>query len=284
MAGGAGRGNQFARAFALRAGLLHAEKALAHLHHAMTVAGGAGGHFGARFGPTALADAAIVPARDANLRVFASCRFTQCNFHRITQVAAPINLPATAALTAAALTIEHIAKNIAKSFGKSAKAFSAGSAAATHVRIYAGMAILVVCSTLWCIGKHLVSLFRFLEFFFSYLAVALIAVRVVLHRQLAVSFFDVLIAGVFGNAQRVVIVFFSHISSIKQSLLKVVRSSRWKGDMKGWPKRAGTLTTVRRVKHKSGKPGLLLVFRSCTGCAGLIGSACYLRPVRISPS
>src|SRR5687767_11667826 len=42
MAGGAGLGNDLARAAAVRAGLLHAEKTLAHLHHALAVAGAAG--------------------------------------------------------------------------------------------------------------------------------------------------------------------------------------------------------------------------------------------------
>ena len=71
------------------------------------------------------------------------------------------------------------------------------------------MTILVVSSAFLRIGKHLVGFLGFLEFLLGDLAgAALVAVRVMLHRQLAVGFFDVLIAGVFRNAQRVVVIFF----------------------------------------------------------------------------
>jgi hypothetical protein len=110
------------------------------------------------------------------------------------------------------LAAKHITKNVAKRLGKAAKAFGARTAAA--VGIDTGMTILIVGRAFLGIGKHLVSFFGFLEFFFGNLvSFTLVAVRVVFHRELAVRFFYVFIAGVLGNAQRVVIVFFGHVRS-----------------------------------------------------------------------
>src|SRR5690606_22283160 len=88
VAGGAGLGDDLAGAAALRAGLLHAEEALAHLHRAGAVAGGAGDGLGAGLGAAAVAGAAVVPARDADLRFLALGRFLQRDLHRVAQVAA----------------------------------------------------------------------------------------------------------------------------------------------------------------------------------------------------
>ena len=101
VAGGAGLGNDLAGAVAGRAGLLHAEEALAHLHRALAVAGGAGDRLGAGLGAGALAGAAVVPARDADLRFLALGRFLERDLHRVAQVAAAEDL-AAAALAAAA--------------------------------------------------------------------------------------------------------------------------------------------------------------------------------------
>ena len=73
------------------------------------------------------------------------------------------------------------------------------------------MAILIVGRALITIREHLVSLFGFLEFLFSHLgAIALIAVRVILHRHLAIGFFDVFLRSVFSNTEDFVEVAFSH--------------------------------------------------------------------------
>ena len=107
------------------------------------------------------------------------------------------------------LAIEHVTEDVAESFRKTAEALAARAAA--HVRVHTGVAVLVVGGALAAVRKHLVGFLAFLEFFLSRLArVALVTVRVMLHCQLAVSFFDVFIAGVFGDAQRVVVVFFCH--------------------------------------------------------------------------
>jgi DNA repair photolyase len=71
VAGGAGLGDDLAGAAAVRAGLLDAEEALAHVHRAGAVAGAAGLGARAGLGAGAVAGLAAVPARDADLRVLA---------------------------------------------------------------------------------------------------------------------------------------------------------------------------------------------------------------------
>lgn len=86
-----------------------------------------------------------------------------------------------------------------------------GPARTAHVRVHAGVAILVVGGALLCVRKHLVGLFGLFELFFGALGgIPLIAVRVVLHRQLAISLLDFVLGSVLGNAEDLVIVSFGH--------------------------------------------------------------------------
>src|SRR5574344_863155 len=151
VAAGAGLGNDLARAPAVRAGLLHAEKALAHLHRAIAAAGAAGFGLGAGFGTAAVAGVAGVPAGDANFGRFTLGRLFQRDFHGVRQVVAPVHLPPAPA-TSATLATEHIAKNIAKSFGKAAKPFRAWATA--HVRVHARVAVLVVGRAFLAVGER----------------------------------------------------------------------------------------------------------------------------------
>ena len=64
---GAGVGDGFAAASAVRAGLLNAEKALAHLHHALALAGATGFDGSAWLGAGAATGGAFLIAWDANL-------------------------------------------------------------------------------------------------------------------------------------------------------------------------------------------------------------------------
>src|SRR5574344_1761560 len=109
VAAGAGLGNDLARAPAVRAGLLHAEKALAHLHRTLATAGGTGLGLGAGFGAAAVAGVAGVPAGDADLGGFALGGFLQGDLHRVRQVVAAVQLAPAA--SAAALAAEHVAKD-----------------------------------------------------------------------------------------------------------------------------------------------------------------------------
>jgi len=71
------------------------------------------------------------------------------------------------------------------------------------------VAILVVGRALVGVGQHLVGLFGFLEFGLGVLGcVTLVAVRVMLHRELAISLLDFFFRGVLGDAQDVVKVSF----------------------------------------------------------------------------
>jgi hypothetical protein len=145
VAGGAGLGNDLAGAAAVRAGLLHAEEALAHLHDAGAVAGGAGLGLGAGLGAAAVAGLALVPGRDADLRVLALGRFLQRDLHRVRQVAAAVDLAAAARAGGAALLLaEDVAEDVAEGLGKAAEAFRARAARAAHVGVDAGMPELVV--------------------------------------------------------------------------------------------------------------------------------------------
>ena len=185
---------------------MHAEKALAYLNRALAVAGAAGFDLCAGLGAAAVAKIAGVPTGNTDLRFLAAGCLFQRDLHGIAQVVAPKHLaPATAA---AALLPKHITKNIAKGLGKTGMPF----AAAAHIGVYASMAVLVIGRTFLRVGQHLVGFFGLFEFFFGNLgSVALIAVRVVLHRLLAIGFLDFFVRGVLGNTQHLVVVSFCHV-------------------------------------------------------------------------
>ena len=72
------------------------------------------------------------------------------------------------------------------------------------------MAILVIGCTLLRVREHLVGFFAFFEFDLGFFGrIALVAVGVVLHRQFAISLFDLIFAGVFRDTQNFVKVAFS---------------------------------------------------------------------------
>ena len=188
----------------MRAGLLHAEKALAHLHLTTALAGATGFGRGARFGTAAVAGVAFVEAGDADLGVFARCRFFQGDVHGVAEVVAAKHLAPT--LLAPGLA-KDVAKNIAKGIGKTRAASPAKAGTAAHIGVHTRMAILVVGGALFRVGEHFVGLFGLFEFHLG-AGVPLVAVGVKLHRQFAIGFFDLFVAGVFGNTQNFVIVAF----------------------------------------------------------------------------
>jgi hypothetical protein len=93
---------------------------------------------------------------------------------------------------------------------ETAEAF--GTACTTaHVGVHAGVAVLVVGRLLLRVGKHFVGLFGLLEFLFGGLGrITLVAVGVVLHRQLAIRLLDLVVRGVLGHAQHFVKIAFCH--------------------------------------------------------------------------
>jgi ABC-type uncharacterized transport system permease subunit len=74
-------------------------------------------------------------------------------------------------------------------------------------RIDTGVTVLIVGRALVRVGEHLVGLFGLLEAVLR-LLVTLIAVRVMLHGQLAVGLLDVVVGGAFGQAEGFVVVAF----------------------------------------------------------------------------
>ena len=117
---------------------------------------------------------------------------------------------------------KHIAKNITKGFGKTAVTLTARAA---HIGVHTGVAMLVVGRAFLRVRQHFIGFFGFLEFLFRHLAgVALVAVRVVFHRKLAIRLLDVFFRGVFGNTQDFVKVSFS--SHGCQTVLLVFESLR----------------------------------------------------------
>jgi hypothetical protein len=208
MAGRAGLRNHLARAATGGTGLLHAEKALAHLHRSAATTGAAGLDLGAWFGTAAMAGVAVVPTGDADLCILAGRRLFECDFHRVTEVAAAIHLaPATGTAT---LLAKHVTKDVTKRFGKTAVGFSTTRTAA-HIGVDAGKPVLIVSRPFLRVGEHFVSLLALLELLFGGLGrITLIAVGVMLHRVFAIRFFDFVFRGVLGYAQNLVVISFSH--------------------------------------------------------------------------
>ena len=146
------------------------------------------------------------------MRILATRGFFERDLHRVAQVAAPEYL-APAACAAPALLAEHVAEDVAKRFGEAAKTLGTRGATA-QIWVHTGVAVLVVRGPLLRDGQHLVGLLGFLEFLFRNLGVRpLVAVRVVLHRMLAIRLLDFLFGCILGNTQGFVIVSFGHCRS-----------------------------------------------------------------------
>ena len=206
----AGVGDDLAAAVALRAGLLDREEALLHAHLAVAVAGRAGLGLGAGLGAAAVAGAAFLDGGDADGLLGAARGFFQRDLEVVAQVGAAIDVRASAATAARAA--KQVAEDVAEGVGKAAlEALRAGACA--HRRVDAGVAVAVVGGLLLRVGEHLVGLLGLLEFLFRVLAVR-IAVRVVLHGQLAVGLLDLVVASVAIDAEDFVVIPFGHDASL----------------------------------------------------------------------
>src|SRR5260370_29489762 len=136
------------------------------------------------------------------------------NFHAVAQIGPAIHpraaVPTSSARRAtAACLAEDVAENVAERLGKPAKTLRACSGRA---RIDARMPVLIVGRALLRIREHFVGLFDLLETLFRVLAVR-IAVRVVLHRKLAISLLDLVAARIFRDTHNLVVIPFRHIGS-----------------------------------------------------------------------
>ena len=128
-------------------------------------------------------------------------RFFKRNVQIVTKIGPPIHLGAGVVLLSSTAA-ENIAENIAEGVCEIGRARAGPSPSRTgahvHIGVNPGMAETVVSLTLVFIRKDFVGFFDFFEFLFGRLAVG-ITVRMVLHRQFAISFFDFVIRSVFGN-------------------------------------------------------------------------------------
>ena len=86
------------------------------------------------------------------------------DLHRVAEVAAAVDLLAAAARAGRrGAAAEDVAEDVAEGLGEAAEAFRAGAAAAAHVGVDAGVAVLVVGGPLLRVGQHLVGLLGLLE-------------------------------------------------------------------------------------------------------------------------
>jgi len=196
---------------ALRAGLLDREEALLHAYLTGATTGGAGLRLRARLGARTMADLALFHERNADRLLGAACGFLQRDLQVVAQVGAAVDIGAPTAATAAATTedlVEDAAEGIRETL--EARAAAKATGAACGGRIYACMTIAVVRGALVAVGEHFVGLFGLLEFLFGAFVVG-VAVRVELHRELAIGLLDVLVAGVAIDPQYVVVIPFGHL-------------------------------------------------------------------------
>ncbi len=239
---------------ALRTGLLDAEETLRHPHRARAITRGADFRLGARLRAGTVTDLARHPARHADLRVVAVRGLLECDFHAVAQIGAAVHLrtgtPA-AARGATGRLAEDVAENIAEGIRKTAEALLPGSA---HVRIDARMAVLVVRRTLLRVRQHFIGFLHLLEMPFRIL-VARIAVGVVLHRELAISLLDFVIACVLCDAQNLVVIPFRHFGSTPAAQSGAAAPYEcW--SLPTRPAAGLSITTdKRRALHKTNVPG-----------------------------
>jgi len=185
---------------ALRAALLDREEALLQADLAAALAGRTGFRLRARLGAGALAGLAGFHRRDADLGLGAEGGLFEGDLNVVAQVRTTIDVRPSAACAAA----KNFVENSAKGVGESATAAKTAKAAAhAGLRINPGVAVLVVGSAFLRIGEDFVGFLRFLEVLFR-LGIVRIAVRMVLHGQLAVGLLDFILGGVAVDAEDVI--------------------------------------------------------------------------------
>jgi hypothetical protein len=173
-------------------------------------AGAAAAGARARLGAGTAARIARVPARHADLGGETVRRLLERDLHAVAQVGAAIHAAASAAGRA-----EDVAEDVAERVGETAEALRPGAAAAHAVRIDTRVTEAVVCGALGRVGEDLVGLLGFLELVFGVLRlVTLVAVRVVLHGELAVRLLDVVLGRVLRHAEHFVVIPFRHVPAI----------------------------------------------------------------------
>src|SRR5438552_16787994 len=198
----------------LRACLLDRKKALRDAHLALAVARRAGLGLRSRLGAAAMASLAVLHRRNADLGFGAARRFFERQFEVVPKVGA--SKDAAAATASAALAAKNFAEDIPEGIGETAESLRTADSARTRSpetgrRLDAGVSELIVSLPFASVGQDLVRFLRLLEFLFR--ALVRIAVRMMLHRQFAISLLDILIGRVAIDAQCRVVVALSHSPS-----------------------------------------------------------------------
>ena len=191
--------HQPAGAAAARAGALDGEEALAGPHPPSAAAAGAGGGAGARGAAGAAAVFAGERGRDLHLHLGAGVSLLQGDLEVVAQVRAT-GRPARAALLLAA---EHVAEDVAEHLVEDV--VHVGEAGPAVRAVDAGVAEAVVGGALLLVGEDHIGLVDFLEPRGGVLA-PVIAVGMVLHRQLAEGGFQTGVVSATVYAQDLVII------------------------------------------------------------------------------
>src|SRR5579883_903972 len=205
-AGAAGLVDHLARAMAGVAGAFDGEEALLGTQPAAAVAGRALVRQGARLGARAMAGLAGDRARHAHRRFGAAVGLLERDLEVEAQVlAARVGAPARAARPAAAT--EHLVEYVAeyRSEVEALRAAEATGPARAHAALESGRAVAVIGRALVRILQDVVGVVDVLEFLLGVL-VPRIAIRVVLHGELAECLFDVVCGSSTTDAQQLVIV------------------------------------------------------------------------------
>jgi hypothetical protein len=125
-----------------------------------------------------------------------------------------------------------------------------------HVRVDAGVAVLVVGRLLLRIREHLVGFLGLLELLLGRLgAVTLVAVRVVLHRELAIGLLDVVVGRTLRDAEDFVVIAFAHGAIIFSGRGKTGQGARRKRgrthpDRAYLARKAGGLRVEAATSHR----------------------------------
>jgi hypothetical protein len=120
-------------------------------------------------------------------------RLFQRDFQVVAQVGAAVDVGTTATAATTAASAENFVEDAAEGIGETAPATTTKAPAHAGLRVDAGVAVLVVGGAFLGVREDFVGFLGFLEFLLGRRIVR-IAVRVVLHGQLAVGLLDLVVA------------------------------------------------------------------------------------------